>query len=73
MTDAPRFALTQDEEYHWYVIPEGRADELFNILYPRDSETNGVTPDWAIMLPNGLGDLTFGPDIRMGDESLFDL
>lgn len=39
--------LTQDDDCHWFIIPEAKEQEWFDWL-ETDSADNGDIPDWAL-------------------------
>jgi len=49
MTNKQKFILTNDEDGHWYIIPESKKDEFDNwldLVYSEEADC-GDMPEWA--------------------------
>lgn len=64
MSEMERFFLGQDNDCHWYVIPDARRDEWHTWLnIPDDDERSWDAPEWAKPVGGAPGWVTFSDPV----------
>lgn len=69
LKERPRFFMDQDNDCHWYIIPQERGDEWHKWKSIPDGDERGWTvPDWAKPIGESHTLVTFEDPEIFGDE-----